>query len=71
VVVRKLSQHKGSYLWEATTMNRMSKSFALVLSNTLFAHFPSVGLIFSQQIKKHMTKEEMMENMVISNVSLL
>lgn len=41
-----------SYLWDPTTMNRMSKSFALLLFNIPFACFSSVGLIFSQQKEK-------------------
>ena len=49
---KQFSQDKGSYLWEPTTTNRMSKSFALMLFNIAFACFPSVSLIFSQQKEK-------------------
>lgn len=49
---KQFSQNKGSYLWEPTTTNRMSKSFALMLFNISFACFPSVSLISSQQKEK-------------------
>lgn len=49
---KQFSQEKGSYLWEPTTTNRMSKFFALMLFNITFACFPSVSLIFSQQKEK-------------------
>lgn len=52
-VIRKkhFNQDKGSYLWEPTTTNGMSKFFVLILSNIPFACFPSVSLIVSQQKK--------------------
>lgn len=43
---------EGSYLWDQTTMNRMSKCFALMLFHIPLACFPSVSLIFSQQKEK-------------------
>lgn len=49
---QQFSQDKESYLWEPTAMNRMSKFFALMLFNILFACFPSVSLIFSQEKEK-------------------
>lgn len=49
---KQFSQDKGSYLWEPTTPNRMSKFFALMLFHIPFAYLPSVSLIFSQQKEK-------------------
>lgn len=43
---------EGSYLWDQTTMNRMSKCSALMLFHIPLACFPSVSLIFSQQKEK-------------------
>lgn len=59
-----VQRDKGSYLWAPTTMNRMSKFFALVLFNIPFACFPYVSLIFSQQKEKAYDQRKNMENAV-------
>lgn len=56
---------EGSYLWDQTPMNRISKCFTLMLFHIPLACFPSVSLIFSQQKERHVTKKERMENMVM------
>lgn len=61
---KQFSQDKGSYLWAPTTMNRMSKFFALVLFNIPFACFPYVSLIFSQQKEKAYDQRKNMEKAV-------